>query len=182
MLDRLTIGGQVQSPPRAAPALGVAIVLSVIAGAAVSVLAFYLARYGPRGDGWSFRGNGALAAYTVVPAILAAGWSAMAAYYRGRSGWLSFGLGAGLIGLLLALADASLLPLFGRGFDQTLGAILLLLLLLWAFVAPAIAAVTSAPVRPRPVRMSVALGSAGLWLAGTLAGLIVIGVVLPAGS
>jgi hypothetical protein len=38
----------------------------VVAGAAVSVLAFYLARYGPSGEGWSFRGNGALAAFTVV--------------------------------------------------------------------------------------------------------------------
>jgi len=162
--------------------LGAALFLGLLAGAAVSVLAFYLARYGPSGEGWSFRGNGALAAYTVVPAILAAGWSAVAAYYRGRTGWLTFGLAAGLIGLLLALADASLLPLFGPGFDQTLGAILLLVLLLWAFAAPAIAAATSVPGRPRPVPMSVALGSAGLWLVGTLAGLIVIGVVLPAGS
>jgi len=172
----------VQSSPRAAPSLGAVLFLGVLAGAAVSVLAFYLARYGPSGEGWSFRGNGALAAYTVVPAILAAGWSAVIAYYRGRSGWLAFGLAAGLIGLVLALADASLLPVFGPGFDQTLGAILLLVLLLWAFAAPAIAAATSVPGRPRPVPMSVALGSAGLWLVGTLAGLIVIGVVLPAGS
>ena len=67
----------------------------------------------------------------------------MIAYYRGRSGWLAFGLAAGLIGLALALADASLLPLFGPAFDQTLGAILLVVLLLWAFVAPVIAAATS---------------------------------------
>jgi len=65
--------------------LGAALFLGLLAGAAVSVLAFYLARYGPSGEGWSFRGNGALAAYTVVPAILAAGWSAVIAYYRGRS-------------------------------------------------------------------------------------------------
>jgi hypothetical protein len=172
----------VQSSPRTAPALSAALVLGVVAGATVSVLAFYLARYGPSGEGWSFRGNGALAAFTVVPAILAAGWSAVIAYYRGRSGWLAFGLAAGLIGLALALADASLLPLFGAAFDQTLGAILLVVLLLWAFVAPVIAAATSGPVRPHPVPITVALGSAGLWLAGTLAGLIVIGVVLPAGS
>ena len=42
-------------------------VLALVAGAVISVLAFVVARYGPAGDGWSFRGNGALAVYTRSP-------------------------------------------------------------------------------------------------------------------
>ncbi len=86
--------------------------VGVAAGAAISVLAFALARYGPAGDSWSFRGNGALAAYTVIPALLAAGWTALVLRYRTRSDWLAIGAGAGLVGLLLAGFDASIADLW----------------------------------------------------------------------
>src|SRR5436190_22148855 len=106
-------------------------VLALVAGAVISVLAFVVARYGPAGDGWSFRGNGALAVYTLVPVLLTAGWTAMVLRARSVSSWLAIGLGAGLVSLLIALLDALLIPLFGTGADATLGAALLIALVAW---------------------------------------------------
>src|SRR4051795_12573993 len=87
-------------------------VLAVVAGALISVLAFVVARYGPAGDGWSFRGNGALAVYTLVPVVLTAAWTALVLRARSVRSWLTLGLGAGTVALLIAVADAFLIPLF----------------------------------------------------------------------
>jgi hypothetical protein len=74
-------------------------VVGLLAGAAISVFAFLLARYGPAGDGWSFKGNGALATYTLIPVVLAGGWTALVLRARAIPNWLSLGIGAGVIGL-----------------------------------------------------------------------------------
>ncbi|HET7465926.1 MAG TPA: hypothetical protein VFL29_04620 [Candidatus Dormibacteraeota bacterium] len=150
-------------------------------GALVSVTAFLLARYGPDGDSWSFRGNGALAAYSLIPALLAGGWTALVMHQRGRP-WLTPGLAAAAVGIALAVLDAALLPVFGRAGDQIAGPVLLLALAAWSVVAPAGAALLNRASTPgsRPVITSIA--AAGLWVVGLAAGVVLIGIAIPAGS
>src|SRR6266540_6844717 len=95
--------------------------VGILAGGAVALFAFLLARYGPSSDGWSFRGNGAISAYTLAPVLLTAGLTALVLRARSAPSWLGIGLGAGLVGLLIAAADAALLPVFGPGADVALG-------------------------------------------------------------
>jgi hypothetical protein len=158
-----------------------AALIALVAGAAISVFAFLLARYGPSADGWSFRGNGALAAYTLVPVVLTAGWTAFVLRGRAVSSWLPLGLAAGLVSLLIALADALLLPLFGTSADATLGAALLIALVAWMVVAPALAIFL-----PRAGSAFTSVGTnvaaAVVWLVGAVAGLAVVGYLIPAGS
>lgn len=155
--------------------------MALVAGAAVSVIAFLLARYGPSGDSWSFRGNGALAAYTLVPALLAGGWTAVVVRHRGRSDWLRIGAGAGVIGLALAVIDAVLLPLGGASADSALGPFLLVALAAWAIVAPALGWVLFRPAG-RAGNAGATAGAVALWLVGLAAGLVAIGYLVPAGS
>ena len=156
-------------------------VLAVVAGALISVLAFSVARYGPAGDGWSFRGNGALAVYTLVPVVLTAGWTALVLRARSVSSWLALALGAGLVSLLIALADALLIPLIGTAADATLGAVLLIALVAWMVVAPALATrIPAAGSAFLSVGSNLAAGV--VWLVAVLVGLIAIGFVIPAGS
>jgi len=156
-------------------------VLALVAGAVISVLAFVVARYGPAGDGWSFRGNGALAVYTLVPVLLAAGWTALILRARSVGSWLTLGLGAGLVALLIALFDALLIPLFGPGADAALGAVLLIALVAWMIVAPALATqVPPAGSAFLSVGSNIAAGV--VWLVAVLVGLVAVGFVIPAGS
>ena len=156
------------------------VALGLIAGGSVSILAYYLAKYGPSGDSWSFRGNGALAALTAVPPVLATGWTALALHCRSHPVWLALGLGAGAVGLVLALADAALLPVFGRTGDQVAGGILLLALAAWTIAAP-----VTATAFPRSSGRVQAVGAhvvaAGAWPVATFAGLVVVGFIVPAG-
>ena len=158
-----------------------AAVISLAAGAAISLFAFLLARYGPSADGWSFRGNGALAAYTLVPVVLTAGWTAFVLRGRAVSSWLSLGIAAGLVSLLIAVADALLIPLFGTAADVAFGFALLIALVAWMFIAPVLALFL-----PRAGSAFTSVGSnlvgAVVWLAGVLVGLVVVGYLIPAGS
>jgi hypothetical protein len=155
--------------------------VGILAGGAVALFAFLLARYGPSSDGWSFRGNGAISAYTLAPVLLAAGWTAVVLRARSSPSWLQVGLGAGAVGLLIALADAALLPLFGTGADAALGTVLLIALVAWIAVAPVLAAlIPVASVSGSAVGTHIAAGA--LWLVALLAGLFVVGLVIPAGS
>jgi hypothetical protein len=157
------------------------VVAGLLAGAAISLLAFVVSRYGPSGGSWSFRGNGALAVYTLVPALLTAGWTALVAHFRGHGSWLALGIGAGLVGVLLAAIDAALLPIFGTAGDQTVGPVLLLSLLVWMPLAPILATrLTRMASAPQPLPIHVV--AAGAWFAALTAGLIGVGVLLPAGS
>ena len=155
-------------------------VAGLLAGAAISLVAFLLARYGPAGDGWSFKGNGALAAYTLIPVVLAAGWTALVLHARAIPGWLGLGAAVGAVGLVLALLDALLIPLFGTGADQTLGPVLLVALVAWMVVAPAVA--TRVPSGGRATDVSMHLGAGVAWLVAVIVGLGVVGRVIPAGS
>ena len=153
----------------------------MISGGAVAAAAFLLARYGPSGDDWSFRGNGALAAYALVPAFLAGGIAAVAMRYR-RGSWLITGIGAFAVGAALAVIDALLLPVFGRGADQAAGPVVLVTLAAWAVIAPV--AALWLPRRSRTADGAVAgyIAAALLWAAGLVAGLVGVGFVVPAGS
>lgn len=160
---------------------GLSVALGVAGGAAVSLLAFLLARYGPADGSWSFRGNGALAAYTVLPAILAGGWTALVLHRR-RLAWPGIGLAAGLVGLALAALDAALLPLLGAGADQTVGPVLLVSLLAWAVLAPLVATRVPAGRAARPVPAGITIAAGAVWLVAVVAGLALVGFLLPAGS
>ena len=156
-------------------------VVGVLAGAAISVFAFLLARYGPEGAGWSFKGNGALAAYTLIPGFLAGGWTALVLRARSIPSWLTLGLAATAVGLLIAVADALLLPLFGPRADQTLGVFLLLALVAWMVVAPAVATAYP-PGTALKTGIGTQIASDVVWLVAALVGLIAVGFLVPAGS
>ena len=70
---------------RAGPLIATTIIVGFVLGAAISVLAFYVARYGPSGGNWSFKGNGALAVYPAFPAVMAAGWTGLVLHARGAA-------------------------------------------------------------------------------------------------
>ncbi|HYM67022.1 MAG TPA: hypothetical protein VEW68_07010 [Patescibacteria group bacterium] len=155
--------------------------LGLAGGAGVSLLAFYLARYGPSGGNWSFRGNGALAAYTLVPVLLTLGWTGLVWRARTSPFWLSLAVGAGLVGAAIAAADAALLPLFGRGADATLGGVLLVALAAWAVAAPVLSALMRFRSSGRSmVGIHVAAGI--LWPVALGSGLLLAGLAFPAGS
>ena len=175
-------GRETNSAPESIRLLGVTLLIGVAGGAATSILAFLLARYGPTGDGWSFRGNGALVAYTVTPALLAAGWTALVLRYRARGDWLAIGAAAGLVGLLLAGIDAALLPVFGTAADRAVGGVLLVALAAWPIGSPALGAtIFRSGFGPR-TSGAVSLVASILWLAAVASGLVVLGIALPAGS
>jgi hypothetical protein len=165
-----------------APLFGITIAVGLVAGATISILAFLLARYGPSGDSWSFRGNGALAAYTLLSAVEAGGWTALALRARSSPRWLSVALAAGAVGMLLAIASATLLPAFGPGADRIAGPFLLLALVAWMGLAPVLAILTSGRDRSSSTATRKHLVAGAAWLVSTLGGLIVAGIVVPAGS
>src|SRR5262249_52121772 len=137
------------------------------------------ARYGPAADGWSFRGNGAIAAYTLVPVLLAGGWTAIVLRARSHPSWLNLGLGAGVVALVVALAGAAALTLFGTGAGGAVGGGLLVAVALWTFAAPILAAVV---LKAGPVDAAGLLVGLVVWLVAILAGLYVTGQAIPAGS
>lgn len=167
--------------PGAVPYLALMFAAALLCGAAISVVAFALARYGPAGGSWSFRGNGALAAYALAPAVLAGGWTA-AVLHRRVEGWTGLALGAAAVGAGLAIVDALLLPVFGVAGDQAAGPLVLLALAAWTAIAPLVAwwLARRRPGTGDPI--GVAIAAAVLWTAGAAAGLFLTGIVIPAGS
>ena len=153
------------------------------AGLCIGALAFVTARYGPAGSNWSFRGNGALGVYTAVPALLAAGWTAVILRNRVQGRWLRASVAAGLVGLVLAIVDALLLPTFGSHADQAVGRFLLLALTAWMFLAPMLA--LTIPARSQaPLRMSASRTGveAMAVVVGLAIGLGAAAFAIPAGS
>jgi len=165
-----------------ARAIGSTVAVALVAGAFVSVFAFLLARYGPAGDSWSFRGNGALAAYTLVPALVAGGWTALVLRYRGRDDWLKWGFGALAVGLVLDVLEAALLPVAGTSVAVALGGPLLVALAVWAVVAPVLAWTVVKAGSGRRTAAGASSAAAVLWLIGMVVGLVLVGLVIPAGS
>lgn len=166
---------------RAAAFLAATAAIGIAGGAVISLFAFLLARYGPVGDDWSFRGNGALAAYSLLPPILAGGLTALVLRHKGRP-WLGIGLGALLVGLSVAAADAALLPAVGRRADETAGPLLLVTLAAWTVVAPIIAMRARRTANHTMTSLGVSVAAGAVWVTGLLAGLVVFGFVFPAGS
>jgi len=167
---------------QAFPILATTIGFGLVLGVAISVGAFYVARYGPSGGNWSFRGNGAIAVYTAVPAVLAGGWTAIAVHARGGASWFWRGLGALLVGLLIALVAAALLPLGGETADRLGSPIAFIALLAWMLVGPIVATRfrVGAGRAADSVGMDVAAGVS--WFVAVLAGLVATSFVLPPGS
>jgi hypothetical protein len=161
------------------PAIGAA--EGVGAGIVVGVVAFLLARYGPAGGDWSFRGNGALAAYALIPAFLAGGWTATALRYRERPP-VAGAFAAATVGVALAVLDASLLPVFGPSADRSVGPVVLALLVMWAAIAPALALFLRRRPSPTKEKTANAAATALFWVAGLCAGAVAVGFVLPPGS
>ena len=162
-----------------APAIGT--VEGAVAGMVVAVVAFLLARYGPVGTGWSFRGNGALAAYALIPAFLAGGWTATVLRYRQRPP-IGGSVAAASIGVALAAVDAALLPVFGASGDRSIGPVVLVLLFMWVLIAPASALLLGRRATATTESAANAATTALLWAAGLVVGLVAVGLVLPAGS
>lgn len=119
--------------------LGWALVIGALAGVLLDVATFLVARYGPEADGWSFRGNGALAVpFGLGPAILAGAWTALVFRYRGFARWLVLGLAAGLVGTGFLLISVLVLVLFnsdGMGVSNAMT----VFILGWMVVAPLLA-------------------------------------------
>ncbi|HET7465412.1 MAG TPA: hypothetical protein VFL29_01985 [Candidatus Dormibacteraeota bacterium] len=161
--------------------MGLALGAAVVLGGLVSLSAFLVARYGPSGDGWSFRGNGALAAYALLPALLAGGWTAVVLHHRRRP-WFGLASAAAAVGIALAILDAALLPGFGTGADQTVGPVILLALAAWCAIAPALAMRLPRGSQAVPASIASSIGTALLWPAGLMGGVFVVGYMFPAGS
>ncbi len=157
----------------------------VVAGVALEVLTFLVARYGPSGtDGasWSFRGNGALVVpFGLGPAVLAGGWAALVRHFRGASSWLRWGIGAGLVGALLTLASAASITLPGPTAVVASQA-LFLAVLAWMVLTPMLAARLPATTeRLRGGALS-HLIAAVLFAVAVFASFSLAAVVLPPGS
>lgn len=126
--------------------LGWALVIGALAGVLLDVATFLVARYGPQADSWSFRGNGALVVpFAVGPAILAGGWTALAARYHGFPRWLVLGVAALLVGIGFVLAGALVLVFFGSEAGAAWSNALTLLTLGWVVVAPWLARFVRSP-------------------------------------
>jgi hypothetical protein len=155
----------------------------LLVGALITVLTFLTARYGPTGHSWSFRGDGALAVPAgLAPALVAAGWVMLVVHYRSERRWPGLGVGAGLVGVAFAAADAALIPVGGAGADQTAGPVLLVLLFAWTVVAPVAASLV--PVSGRTERPPIGpyLSSFIALPPALLGGFSAMSLVIPPGS
>ena len=122
--------------------LGETLRTGLLAGAALTLLTYVVARYGPsgaEGAAWSLRGNGALIVpFGLGPAIVAAAWTALVLHYRSAVRWLALGVRAGLIGATFLLAAVAALVLFGAaGFPVAAG--MSVFALGWLCIAPVMA-------------------------------------------
>jgi hypothetical protein len=124
--------------------LGATLCLGLVAGVALDVLTFLVARFGPQGGDeapWSFRGNGALIVpFGLGPACLAAAWSALVLHARGAEHWRTWSASAGTVGALIVLLSAGVLMVFGS-VGQAASNWLSIVPLAWTLIAPAVVAV-----------------------------------------
>lgn len=129
--------------------LGWAAVIGLVAAVLLDVATFLVARYGPQADGWSFRGNGALAVpFGLGPAILAGAWVALVLRYRGFAHWRELGLATGLVGTAILVFSVLVLVLFGSAALGVSG-IMTIFILGWMVVAPVLAGFVHPPRHSR---------------------------------
>ena len=129
---------------RAAGLIGSAAIAGLVAGVLLDVVAFLVARYGPQADGWSFRGNGALAIpFGLGPALLAGFWAGLVFRYRGFTRWALLGLGAVLVGTAFLLISVLVLVLFNSAAMDVSSA-MTFFILGWMLAAPILAALAPA--------------------------------------
>jgi hypothetical protein len=116
--------------PSAARLIGLSVVLGMAGGMALYLGTIVLSGSDVGGPGWSLRGNGALALpFTVVPALLAAGWAALSLMGRGAPHARMAVVVAGAAVLLMALTIV-FAPIFAEGGQEAVGAAMPLLALL----------------------------------------------------
>jgi hypothetical protein len=165
--------------------IGMAFGAGLLAGIALDVLTYLVARYGPSGaDGaaWSFRGNGALIVpFGLGPAVLAGGWTALVRHYRSAARFLWWGIGAGLVGAVLALASAAAVVLPDSA-KIAMSQSLLVLILLWIAIAPVLAGTLRVVHRPAERRLLPHLLAGVLFPIALMAGFAAAAAVLPPGS
>jgi hypothetical protein len=129
---------------RAVGLIGSAAVVGIVAGVLLDIAALLVARYGPQADGWSFRGNGALAIpFGLGPALLAGFWAGLVFRYRGFSRWALLGLAAALVGTAFLLISVLVLVLFNSA-AMDVSSSMTFFILGWMVAAPVLAAVTPA--------------------------------------
>ena len=122
-----------------------ALLVGLIAGILVGLLTSLVARYGPVGNGWALNGNGALfVPFGFGPAVLCAGWTALALHAGNRRSWWFLGLGAGLVGLALVALSIVKLVVVGTSLPW-LDGLIFLSVWLWTLVAPLAAIVVERP-------------------------------------
>ena len=143
--------------------IGIALVVAAVAGVLLDVVAFPVARYGPQADGWSFRGNGALAIpFGLGPAVLAGFWTALVLRYRGFARWLELGFAAGLVGTGFLLISVIVLVLFNSAAMDVSSA-MTFFILAWLVVAPVLAALIPGPAQsPHSGQLAAHLAACGV--------------------
>jgi hypothetical protein len=145
--------------------VGAAALGGIVTGVVIVLLTNLLSAMGPSGDGWSFRGNGALIVpFGLGPAILVGSWTALILHARGHAQWQRLGVGAGLVEIAIVLLSVLVLLVGGSEPGAVAAVVGELLQLLWMLAAPMIAALIRVP--------------AGSPKAGTLWHLLA-GIVLP---
>ena len=156
----------------------------LFAGIALDIVTFLVARYGPQGDSWSFRGNGALIVPVGLgPAVLAGVWTALVLHYRSSPRWLMVSVGAGLVGALFVVASIAVI-LFGTA-GLRLSNSFIISNLAWMVVAPVLAAVLPVAGRSheRTLRILVVhVAPAVLFPVALAGGLLAASRVLPPGA
>jgi len=150
-----------------------------VLGAALGVLTFLVARYGPSGESplaWSLRGNGALIVpFGLGPAILAGGWTALLLHGRPGVRWLTWGVAVFAVDAIVVLLSVLAFSVGNPGLAN--------LLLVVVIVSPLVAPICLVVYHRRPQRNSVShfVAQVGFTVSG-LVGFAVAGRVLPPGS
>jgi len=121
-----------------------------VAGVLIQLLSNVIATVGPSGDGWSFRGNGALIIpFGVGPAVLAAGWTMLILQGRSNPRWVLLGVAAGLLELAILAVGVVALVVGGSEVGASASAIAQPLQLLVMVGAPVVVALLPRPVSLR---------------------------------